>query len=197
MGCSEGTECGRWGLIQDRLWKANPQAMAAASKRSNSPGELAHIDSDGDTWLTPPWILEKLGVFDLDPCATEYCPDRIAPWYFTKADNGLAQEWQGRVFMNPPFSNTAPWLEKHARHGSGVSLVPASVESQVWRRCVWPTAKAICLLHGRTRFCNPDGSSTIGRPLRSVALIAWSDLDLDILARADFAGVLLTQWRQL
>lgn len=54
----------------------------------------------------------------------------------------------------------------------------------------------ILLLHGRTRFCNPDGSTTTGRPLRSIALIAWSDEDARILAATGFAGVLLTSWRQ-
>lgn len=175
----------------------NPQSAAAAAKRIADPGDLAHIKSDGDTWLTPLWILERLGRFDLDPCAAEAAPTRVAPTFFTKSEDGLRQEWHGRVFMNPPFSNTVPWLEMHCRHGIGISLVPASVESQAWRSFVWKKASGIFLMHGRTRFCNPDGSYTTGRPLRSVALIAWSDWDLDILARADFAGVLLTQWRQL
>lgn len=182
-------------MIQKHLFPANPQAMAA-SKRRKTPGELMGRDVDADTWLTPDWIHERLGAFDLDPCAFDLDPQRIATNYFTKADNGLAQKWEGRVFMNPPFSNTAPWIEHHAYHGIGVSLVPASVESQVWRRCVWPAAKAIFLMHGRTRFCNPDGSTTTGRPLRSIALIAWSDVDARILAAAEFAGVLLTSWRQ-
>lgn len=183
-------------MIQKRLFPASPQAMAAVSKRGKSPGALAHIEADADTWLTPMWVLDRLGSFDLDPCATEYCPNRTAAKCYTKIHDGLAQKWSGRVFMNPPFSNTAPWLEKHAAHGSGISLVPASVESQVWRRCVWPSAKAVLFMHGRTRFCNPDGSTTTGRPLRSIALIAWSDEDARILAAADFAGVLVTSWRQ-
>lgn len=183
-------------MIQKRLFHANPQAMAAVPKRDKRPGELAHQDVDADTWLTPMWLVDRLGVFDLDPCAAECNPNRIANSHFTKQHNGLAQEWTGRVFMNPPFSNTAPWLERHAAHGDGISLVPASVESKVWRRCVWPKAKAILLLHGRTRFCNPDGSVTTGRPLRSIALIAWSDYDARILEGAGFAGVLLNSWRQ-
>jgi hypothetical protein len=52
------------------------------------------------------------------------------------------------------------------------------------------------LLHGRTRFCNPDGSSTTGRPLRSIALIGWTDADAEILRKTSLAGVLLTNWNQ-
>ena len=182
-------------MIQQRIWCANPQAMAA-TKRAKTPGPMAHIEADANTWLTPMWILDRLGSFDLDPCATEYCPNRAAATNFTKRHNGLAQEWRGRVFINPPFSNTAPWIEKHAAHGNGISLVPASIESQVWRRVVWTSAKAILLLHGRTRFCNPDGSTTTGRPLHSIALIAWSDYDARILEATGFAGVFLNHWRQ-
>ena len=98
--------------------------------------------------------------------------------------------------MNPPFSNTGPWIRKHAAHGQGISLVPASVESVVWREVVWRQAKAVLLLHGRTRFCNPDGSVTTGRPLRSIALIAWSDADAIVLKASALAGVLLAEWNQ-
>ena len=160
------------------------------------PAELGLIAKSGDTdiWLTPPWILEALGPFDLDPCACDHCPMRVAPRYFTEAADGLSRDWTGRVFMNPPYSNTAAWIEKHAEYGRGVSLVPASVESIVWRKCVWAKAKAIYLLHGRTRFCALDGSTTTGRPLRSVALIGWDEAERKIFGRLPFAGTLLTEW---
>jgi hypothetical protein len=96
--------------------------------------------------------------------------------------------------MNPPFSNTIPWLARHAEHGNGVALVPASVESQVWREIVWKRAAAVLLLFGRTRFCNPDGSNTNGRPLRSVCLIGWSDVDARMLENTTMAGTLLRSW---
>lgn len=176
-------------------FRTNPQAMAAVSQRAVFGGDVALGEhADGDTWLTPRWILGELGDFDLDPCAALQNPHWVCKRSFTAEDDGLRRTWTGRVFMNPPFSNTAPWLTKHARHGEGISLVPASVESQVWRDMVWKEAKAILLLHGRTRFCNPDGSTTTGRPLRSVSLIAWSEADAHILGITTLAGILLTQW---
>jgi len=181
-------------------WPANPQAMAAVSKRDGNTGHdaLTH-ESDGDTWLTPRWILGELGPFDLDPCAAEMNPVWVCGprgRYFTQDDDGLAKAWHGRVFMNPPFSQTAPWIRKHAEHGNGITLVPASVESVVWREVVWPRAKGILLLHGRTRFCRQDGSTTVGRPLRSIALIAWSEVDLEMLRGSAMAGVFLDDWNQ-
>ena len=53
-------------------------------------------------WLTPPEILEALGPFDMDPCASQFQPWRTAAQQFTIEDDGLAREWQGRVWCNPP-----------------------------------------------------------------------------------------------
>lgn len=176
---------------------SNPQALAAVSKRLEFGGDPAlSTPADADTWLTPRYILAELGDFDLDPCAASQRPDWVSPTHYTALEDGLRCPWNGRVFLNPPFSNTVPWLHKHAEHGTGIALVPASIESQVWRDVVWKRAKAILLLHGRTRFCNPDGSTTTGRPLRPVCLIAWDGIEAALLSRSQLAGTLLTDWRQ-
>jgi len=181
-------------------WKANPQALADLGRRTrdNYTGtpELRSHEADGDTWLTPRYILDHLGKFDLDPCAAESNPTWAAPNYFTKADDGLTIPWFGRVWCNPPFSDVRPWIIRHRNYFSGILLTTAGIESRIWREIVWPSAKAIYLLHGRTRFAKPDGSPTTGRPLRSIALIAWKDADAEILAAAPFAGVLLQSWKQ-
>jgi hypothetical protein len=184
--------------IRPAGWPANPQAMAATRSTKTYDGhpELG-AEVDPDTWLTPRWILDQLGAFDLDPCAAAVTPAWVgAARAYTKDVDGLSTEWGGRVFMNPPFSDTRPWIRKHSEHGQGISLIPAALESRVWHECVWAKAKALLLLAGRTRFANPDGSTTTGRPLRSIALIAWSDADAAVLAGSGMAGVLLTEWKR-
>lgn len=178
-------------------WAPNPQAMAIVSARTRFNGhpELGS-DVDVDTWLTPRYILSELGHFDMDPCAAESQPHWVANASYTRIEDGMNSPWSGRVFMNPPFSNTVPWLARHAEYGIGISLVPASVESRIWREIVWKKAAAVMLLHGRTRFCNPDGSSTTGRPLRSISLIAWTKEDANVLESCQLAGVILTAWTQ-
>lgn len=98
-------------------WAANPQAMASVSTRKEYTGhpDLGR-EVDPDTWLTPRWILECLGAFDLDPCAAESAPRWVgSARSFTKADNGLVLPWEGRVFMNPPFSSTVDVAEEARR----------------------------------------------------------------------------------
>lgn len=57
-----------------------------------------------DSWHTPNWVLEMFPNF-FDPCP--YDPD----WGEDKFD-GLEAEWPQRVFINPPYSNPLPWIEK-------------------------------------------------------------------------------------
>lgn len=53
---------------------------------------------NSQTWLTPKWILEPLGAFDLDPCAAP----SPRPWdtaanHIELPTDGLASGWAGRV----------------------------------------------------------------------------------------------------
>ena len=72
-----------------------------------------------DEWYTPRWIIDALGPFDIDPCAPSVKPYEIAPLSYTKEDDGLAQEWHGTVWMNPPYSRVLlrRFCEKMAAHG--------------------------------------------------------------------------------
>lgn len=55
-----------------------------------------------DEWYTPPYITKALGEFDLDPCAARGWI--TAKNHLYKEDDGLANEWHGRVWLNPPYS---------------------------------------------------------------------------------------------
>ncbi|NJL10213.1 MAG: hypothetical protein HC908_08675 [Calothrix sp. SM1_7_51] len=70
---------------------------------------------NSDCWYTPPNIIQLvakvLGGIDLDPCADD---GRNVPakTHYTATDNGLIQEWRGRVFMNPTYSCPGVWMSK-------------------------------------------------------------------------------------
>lgn len=67
-----------------------------------------------DHWATPwPLVRElerEFGAFDLDPCCRAETAKAKAS--YTPEQNGLALPWFGRVFLNPPYSKPAPWLQR-------------------------------------------------------------------------------------
>ena len=108
------------------------------------------------TWLTPPELIEALGPFDLDPCASLNRPWDTAKNHFTVEDDGLAQPWSGRVWCNPPYGREAAvWLEHLAAHGDGVALIFARTETRMWFDHVWPKAHAVNFIEGRLHFHYP------------------------------------------
>ena len=66
-----------------------------------------------DEWLTPPFILEALGPFDVDPCTALNQPWHTATTEYTLTDDGLLMPWNGRVWLNPPYGTQIwRWLRK-------------------------------------------------------------------------------------
>lgn len=107
-----------------------------------------------DTWLTPLDLVEALGDFDLDPCG--FPGHKTAKKLVCLPDDGLAQDWHGRVWLNPPYGKqTGLWLSKLAGHGNGIALVFARTETQ-WFQSLSPDM--VFLLSGRIKFLRSDFS---------------------------------------
>lgn len=111
-----------------------------------------------DTYLTPKWIIDALGPFDTDPCVADPMPWPTASVMYTKKQDGLAQPWIGRVWLNPPYSReAAKWLRKLSEHRNGISLLMARTETKDWFQNIWPKADGILFLEGRIYFYDQDG----------------------------------------
>jgi len=54
-----------------------------------------------DNWKTPKWIMR---IFEgwFDPCPLAIHPE----------EDGLSVEWKDKTYVNPPYSNPLPWVEK-------------------------------------------------------------------------------------
>jgi len=129
-----------------------------------------------DTWLTPPEILKALGPFDLDPCCPPVMPWKTAARCFTERDDGLAQPWAGRVWLNPPYSREAVrWLRRMAQHGNGVALVFARTETEWFWETVWRAATALHFFEGRIHFHHPDGRRARANAGAPSVLAAYGD----------------------
>ena len=145
-----------------------------------------------DIWLTPRFILDALGEFDLDPCAS---PDPLI-WKTAKnhyTEKGLDQEWFGRIWCNPPYGKkTGIWLNKLASHGNGIALVFARTETKMFFDSVWNKADAILFLEGRLFFHYPDGDKAKSNSGGPSCLIAYGKNNVDCLKACILKGQLVT-----
>ena len=113
-----------------------------------------------DSWITPKWLIERLGHFDLDPCQCDPQPWPCAAAGFTETQNGLSQGWFGFVWCNPPYGRSlGKWLQRMAAHNHGVALIFARTDTKAFFQWVWPHATAVLFIEGRLTFSYPDGTS--------------------------------------
>lgn len=139
-------------------------------------------------WLTPPEILQALGPFDLDPCASQNQPWRTATTQYTVEDDGLKKEWRGRVWCNPPYGAHAQhWLRRCASHKDAIAFVFARTDTVVFQDFVFPRAYAMLFLRGRVSFRLPGGGKAGPAGAPSV-LIAFNEANGAALIRSGIAG---------
>lgn len=123
--------------------------------------ELKQGIGETDEWYTPPFIFDALDLeFDLDPCSPgqhHWVPARKV---YTKEDDGLAHDWEGLVFMNPPFGGRnghVPWLRKFLRRANGIAILRAYTSAKWFHESLVPFAETLLFPKGKTKFVRPDG----------------------------------------
>lgn len=150
-----------------------------------------------DDWLTPPSVIEALGPFDLDPCASISQPWRTARIQYTY--DGLERPWWGKVWCNPPYGpQTYKWLLRLAEHGNGIALTFARTETRGFFASAWNQADALLFIEGRLRFHRPvtgePGPGNAGAPS---VLLAYGEENVEVLRQGKIKGALVTEWEAL
>lgn len=150
----------------------------------------SHESASGgsDEWLTPRALVDAVGPFDLDPCS----PGTRRPWdtafkHYGIEDDGLRQPWEGRIWLNPPYSSAGRWLARLAEHGSGTALIFARTETRMWHEQVWPKASGLLFIKRCLRFCYVTGKPAGSAGAPSV-LVAYGGSDAAILAGLPWPG---------
>jgi hypothetical protein len=157
-----------------------------------------------DEWLTPPEILEKLGMFDLDPCAPVNAPWNIARHEYNICDDGLSLPWgeegnhKWRVWLNPPYGReTGKWLKRMSEHDKGLALIFARTETKMFFDYVWEKASAILFIKNRIHFHHVDGSKAKMNGGAPSCLIAYGEEDKNFLANCGIEGQLVVIQKKL
>ena len=119
-------------------------------------------------WYTPSRYIELarqvMGGIDLDPASSKAAQKTVrAEKFFTMEDDGLTQDWHGRVWMNPPYKQpaVAQFINRLvAQVAAGnvtqaVLLVNNSTDTE-WFHAAVRACGAVCFTNGRIQFEHRD-----------------------------------------
>jgi len=149
-------------------------------------GALDEVDDRGTDPEFFAKVEERFGPFDLDVAAAPH--NAKCPVWYGRAADGLAQDWFGKVWCNPPYSDLKAWVAKAWQEWQSgrcdliVMLLPANRPEQGWwQEHVEPYRDLpggplrVEFLPGRMRFIKP-GATSIGpneRPPFGCCLLIW------------------------
>lgn len=174
----------------------------AQRQRDKTKNTAALRLTETNEWYTPPEIIDKarrvLGGFDLDPASCAEGNEVVrADRYLTEADDGLAHDWHGRIWLNPPYGRIAgKFVERLTQQRDAGNVTAAIVlvnAHSTDARWFWPLWDGLlCFTYQRLDFSNGTGrrqGSTHG------SVLAYFGQDPDRFA-AEFkdVGAIVRRW---
>jgi phage N-6-adenine-methyltransferase len=159
---------------------ATTEAQGGVNEPASAEVRRVSSQQGNDEYGTPRWLIRRLtdaigGRFALDPAAGAE-PTRIANERYTKAEDGLSQDWtsvDGPIYLNPPYSDPEPWLEQLSRTvdpaaSSGPDFAVALTKmdtSTGWFHDHLTDATVLCLLTDRLSYYGGDSSASFASGL--------------------------------
>jgi phage N-6-adenine-methyltransferase len=168
------TQSSRWQqLAKLPEWVFEKKVETAKAKAENSttsaPRNVRSEYTGEFEWYTPAEFVEAaravLGEFDLDPASSERAQQTVkARRYYSVDEDGLAHEWRGRVWLNPPYKQPdinlfmKKMVEEVAcgRVSEAIMLTNSSTDTE-WFHLGFSVCSAICFTRGRIKFVDPHG----------------------------------------
>jgi len=141
-----------------------------------------------NVWLTPRWILDLFGPFDLDPCGHPGWDTAKSHLYET--DNGLAHDWNGFIWCNPPYGVcTFDWVDRFVKHGNGLLLV-ANRSDTIWWQEIGKSSPCVWFPKGRIKFVDPMNTESKSGPAFSSVIFGMGEESIERLSKGAHLGCL-------
>lgn len=183
----------RWGerLLDTANYAAQRKAVFQRCWQLAELWQAANYSSASVEWYTPVCYLdavrEVLGDIDLDPASSEQANQTVrADRIFTKEDDGLARDWFGRVFLNPPYGRIAGGeslagafcakaIEQFeaGKIDAGIILVN-SLHSQSWQAPLYDFP--VCFVDHRIQFASADGEVNKSPTFQNIFIYLGRDI---------------------
>jgi phage N-6-adenine-methyltransferase len=151
------------------LWRVTKRGRPPINGKAMTDAERMRRYRGDNHWNTPSVYIEAarevLGGIDLDPASNGAAQERIkARTFYTADDNGLAHEWRGRVWLNPPYaqpliSQFVGKLVREVRAGrvtAAIMLTHNCTETR-WFQEAAQACSVTCFPCRRIAFEKPDG----------------------------------------
>lgn len=134
-------------------------------------------NSGNNEWYTPTEYIDAarfvMGGIDCDPASSIVANRTVgASTFYTEENDGLAWDWHGRVWMNPPYAQPliSQFCEKLVDEVQLGMVVQACVlvnnaTDTRWGQLLIDNAAAVCFVRRRIRFLDMDGNPS-GAPLQ-------------------------------
>jgi phage N-6-adenine-methyltransferase len=132
-----------------------------------------------EEWYTPKKYIdmarEVLGRIDIDPASNSFANEVVqATTYYTKEDNGLTKEWQGKMWLNPPYSSIiADFIDKTCNSDVEAIVLTNNSTDTKWFAQAANNCDAICFTYGRINFY--DDTDKKSSPTNGQAFFYFGD----------------------
>lgn len=170
----------------DQLEKIEEKPMEDEKPKKKDAPKL----NSRDELLTPKYITHQLGEFDLDPCASRKSPWQHSKKQFFIEDDGLKQEWQGRVWLHPPSRYVKEFMKKLKEHRNGIAHLYTGTETNLFFDYVWNDADAIFFFKGRIPLSKENREEEL-QPPAGTCLIAYGKNNVEALKNSNLPGKLV------
>lgn len=187
----------RWRKKSKDPIKWRDQMLEAAQNTT-----AAKWTGDPESYTPEKYIIaarDVMGGIDLDPASNAMAQEivKAAAWFDMDQD-GLKQQWTGRVFMNPPYAFPAidHFITKLIESFNGdvdqaIWLTNNNTDTKWWQRSA-SVADAVCFTQGRINFYKPDGS--VSQPTNGQTFFYFGENGVSFADRFSEFGLILRRY---